>query len=134
MTAYYQVAWEGYGPLEGNVETTGIIRYGVKSDWVTPLESRKLTEVLRQSQIWMMGDVGIPKSVPWPDAFPTCGYYTEITTKTPDAKTGWTSVLKQPACRHNRRAVVLFCDGHAERWSFEDLRTDKSDIFAINSF
>jgi len=134
VTAYYKVAWEGYGPLEGNVETAGIIRYGVKSDWATPLGSRRLTEIIRPSQIWMMGDVGVPKLIPWPDTFPTCGYFTEITTKTPDPTSGWTAPMKQPACRHDKRGVVLFCDGHAERWSFQDLRTDKSDIFAINSF
>jgi len=134
VTAYYRVAWEGYGPLEGNVETAGIIRYGVKSDFVTPLQSRRLTEILRPSQIWMMGDVGVAKRQPWPDTFPTCGYFTEITTKTPDPTAGWTAVMKQPACRHAGRASVLFCDGHAERWQFLDLRADKSDIFAINSF
>ncbi len=133
VTAYYQVAWEGYGPLEGNVETSGIIRYAVQSDGVTALGSRKLSELVRPSQIWMMGDVGVPKVGRFPDSWPPGGYYTEIVTKTPDPSAGWTRVRKQPACRHGRRAVVTFCDGHTESWTFDDLRKDKSDIFAINS-
>ncbi len=134
VTDYYGVAWEGYGPLEGNVETAGVIRYALASDGNTRLGSRKLTEIQRTSQIWLMGDVGIPKIGRFPDSLPVGGYYTEITTKTPDPTVGWTRVLKQPACRHVKRAVVSFCDGHTETWSFQDLRNDKSDIFAINSF
>jgi prepilin-type N-terminal cleavage/methylation domain-containing protein len=74
VTAYYQVAWEGYGPLEGNVEAAGIIRYARQSDGVTPLGSRKLTEIRRPSQIWMMGDVGVPKVGRFPDSLPVGGY------------------------------------------------------------
>jgi len=133
ITAYFGVAWEGYGPSEGNVEDAGIIRYGLKSDRVTPLGSRKLTHLLRPSQIWMMGDVGIPKASGWPDSLPTGGYYTEIATKAPDPTVGWTQVVKQPACRHNKRAVVTFCDGHTESLTFDELRKNKGDIFAINS-
>jgi prepilin-type N-terminal cleavage/methylation domain-containing protein/prepilin-type processing-associated H-X9-DG protein len=133
VTAYFGVPWEGYGPLEGNVEEAGIVRYGLKSDGVTPLGSHKLTHLRRPSQIWMMGDVGIPKVGRWPDTLPTGGYYTEVVTKTPDANLGWIGVKKQPACRHNKRAVVTFCDGHTESWSFEELRKNKGDIFAIDS-
>jgi len=133
VTAYYGVAWEGYGPLEGNVETAGVIRYALRSDGATPLGSRKLTELTRSSQIWMMGDVGVPKVGRFPDSLPAGGYYTEITTKTPDSVAGWTRVLKQPACRHLKRAVVTFCDGHTESWPFQDLRANKGDVFAIDS-
>jgi prepilin-type processing-associated H-X9-DG protein len=133
VTAYFRTPWEGYGPLEGNTESAGIIRYGVQSDGATPLGSRRLTQILRPSSIWMIGDVGIPKANPWPDALPTGGYYTEVVTKTPDNAVGWTGVKKQPACRHNRRAVVTFCDGHTEAWPFERLRKNEGDIFAINS-
>jgi prepilin-type N-terminal cleavage/methylation domain-containing protein/prepilin-type processing-associated H-X9-DG protein len=132
VTAFYGVAWEGYGPLEGNTETAGIIRYAISSDGTTRLGSRKTTEIVRPSQIWLMGDVGVPKVGRWPDKMPD-SYYTEITTKTPDASAGWTRVMKQPACRHSQRAVVTFCDGHTETWSFPDLRADKADIFATNS-
>jgi prepilin-type N-terminal cleavage/methylation domain-containing protein/prepilin-type processing-associated H-X9-DG protein len=134
VTDYYGVAWEGYGPLEGNTDTAGIIRYAIQSDGVTLMGSRKLTELIRPSQLWLMGDVGVPKLGRFPDSLPVGGYYTEITTKTPDTAVGWTRVLKQPACRHVKRAVVTFCDGHTEAWSFQDLRGDKSDVFAITSF
>ena len=133
VTAYFRVPWEGYGPLEGNTEAAGIVRYGVQSDGATPLGSRRLTQILRPSSIWLIGDVGIPKANPWPDSLPTGGYYTEVVTKTPENVGGWTGVRKQPACRHNRRAVVTFCDGHTEGWTFEKLRKNEGDIFAINS-
>jgi len=133
VTDYYGVPWEGYGPAEGDVETAGIIRYALAGDGVTLLGSRKLTDLIRPAQIWMMGDVGVPKVGRFPDALPVGGYYTEITTKTPDPALGWTRVLKQPACRHLQRAVVTFCDGHTETWSWQDLRMDKGDLFATNS-
>lgn len=91
---YYQVPWEGYGPLEGNIYAAGVIRYGMNSDGVTPLGSRKLTEIKRSSQIWLMGDVGIPKVSPWSDKEVTCGYYTEISTMQPDPTVGWTAKIK----------------------------------------
>jgi prepilin-type N-terminal cleavage/methylation domain-containing protein/prepilin-type processing-associated H-X9-DG protein len=134
VTDYYGVAWEGYGPLEGNVETAGVIRYGLQQDGSTKLGSRKLSEIRRTSQIWLLGDVGVPKIGRFPDALPVGGYYTEIVTKTPDPVTGWTRVFKQPACRHVKRATVSFCDGHTEPWSFQDLRSNKGDLFAIDSF
>jgi prepilin-type N-terminal cleavage/methylation domain-containing protein/prepilin-type processing-associated H-X9-DG protein len=133
VTDYYGVPWEGYGPLEGNVATAGIIRYSLADDGVTALGSRKLTELIRPSQIWMMGDVGVPKLGRFPDALPLGGYYTEISTKTPDPALGWTRVLKQPACRHLQRAVITFCDGHTETWQWQDLRQNKGDLFATNS-
>jgi prepilin-type N-terminal cleavage/methylation domain-containing protein/prepilin-type processing-associated H-X9-DG protein len=132
VTTFFGVAWEGYGPLEGNVEDGGIIRYGLRSDGTTPLGSRKLTEIFRPSQIWLMGDVGVPQVGRFPDALPSGGYFTEVVTKTPDPAAGWTHVLKQPACRHSKRAVLSFCDGHTEAWAFGDLRQNKQDVFAIN--
>lgn len=133
VTAYFRVAWEGYGPLEGNAEDAGIIRYGLKSNGTTPLGSRRLAELRRPSQIWMMGDVGIPKMNAGSDTLPVSGYYTEIATKTPDLSAGWTRVGKQPGCRHVKRAMITFCDGHTEPWTFENLRKNQFDLFAVNS-
>jgi prepilin-type processing-associated H-X9-DG protein len=129
VTKYFGVAWEGYGPVEGT-----IIRYAINpADGTTPMGSRRLTELQRPNQLWLMGDTGVPKAAGWPDKFPTCGYYTEITTKPPDPADGWVRSMKQPACRHDQKAVVSFCDGHVERWNYPDLRYNKSDIFGINS-
>jgi prepilin-type processing-associated H-X9-DG protein len=63
-------------------------------------------------------------------------YFTDITTEQPVAATGWSTVPsnKQPACRHNSRAIFSFCDGHVETWKWEELRGDKEDVFALQSY
>ncbi len=129
VTSYFGVPWEGYGPVEGT-----IIRFAIDpANGATRLGSRKLTELRRPSQLWFLGDTGVPKVAGWPDKFPTGGYYTEITTKAPDPNTGWVSAKKQPACRHDQRAAFSFCDGHVERWKWQELRDNKQDVFGINS-
>jgi prepilin-type processing-associated H-X9-DG protein/prepilin-type N-terminal cleavage/methylation domain-containing protein len=130
VSNYFQVAWEGYGPVEGT-----IIRYGLDpANPAQTLGSRKFTELTRASQLWLVGDVGITKDAGerTRDAEPKLGYYTEIVTKQPLAD-GWVSQIKQPATRHNRRANFSFCDGHAESWQWRDLRNNKNDVFGINS-
>jgi prepilin-type N-terminal cleavage/methylation domain-containing protein/prepilin-type processing-associated H-X9-DG protein len=132
---YFQSPCEGYGPSEGNTDTEGIIRYAV-ADSGQPLGSIKLGELKRPSQIWLIGDVGDPKRNGGLDQMPTGGYYTDVTTKQPLPTSGWTTdpSYKQPACRHNFRAVFVFCDGHADRWRWSDLRADLNDVFAIDSY
>jgi len=130
--AYFKSPCEGYGPLEGNSLTAGIIRYGKNSDG-SSLGSLKLTQIKRTSQIWLIGDVGYPKSGLTSDKMPSA-YYTEITTKQPMPTAGWAfAPFKQPATRHSGRAVFTFCDGHAENWKWPDLRQNKEDVFAVNS-
>jgi prepilin-type N-terminal cleavage/methylation domain-containing protein/prepilin-type processing-associated H-X9-DG protein len=130
--AYFKSPCEGYGPLEGNTLTTGIIRYGKNSDG-SNLGSRKLTQLTRASQLWLIGDVGYPKTGMTVDKMPPA-YFTEITTKQPNPTVGWAfAPYKQPAVRHNNRAVFSFCDGHVEAWKWADLRQNKSDVFAIDS-
>jgi prepilin-type processing-associated H-X9-DG protein len=124
----------GYGPVEGDDYTEGVIRYAVNTDF-SALGSLKMTQLSRSSQIWLIGDVGVPKSGETVDALPAAGYYTEITTKQPIPSIGWAvSPFKQPGCRHDKRAVFSFCDGHAESWRWSDLRSDKLDVFAIHSY
>jgi prepilin-type N-terminal cleavage/methylation domain-containing protein/prepilin-type processing-associated H-X9-DG protein len=134
VAGFYNSPCEGYGPLEGNSLTTGIIRYGKNTDGST-LGSLKLTQLRRASQLWLIGDVGVPKTGLNVDKLPTAGYNTEITTKQPTVAGGWTAApYKQPAARHGSRAVLSFCDGHAESWNWTDLRQNKDDVFAVNSF
>ena len=148
---YYNCPVEGYGPFVGmgygginGDYTTGIIRYSWNTDGA-PLGSRKLTEILRSSQIWLLGDIGVPKAFnPWwspyrhtpRDEFAAGDYWTEMQTKQPRPGSGWSEdwPSKQPACRHNRRAVFTLFDGHTEAWSWSDLRSNKLDVFAIHSF
>lgn len=135
-TRYFQSPVEGYGPIEGNSYTSGIIRYGKNADG-SPLGSRKLTEIRRTSQVWLIGDVGVPKNGvrTRTDESPPSAYWTEIVTFQPRPGMGWGfwQPPKQPGCRHNGRAVITFCDGHVERWEWLDLRDNKNDIFAVNS-
>jgi prepilin-type N-terminal cleavage/methylation domain-containing protein/prepilin-type processing-associated H-X9-DG protein len=128
---------EGYGPLEGNLPSEGVIRYPRDITTGMALGSKKLTQIYRTPQIWLIGDVGTPKFSPNVDKFPS-SYLTELTTKQPDPATGWSqqgvSNFKQPACRHNSQAILSFCDGHVESWRWIDLRHNVNDIFAINSY
>jgi prepilin-type N-terminal cleavage/methylation domain-containing protein/prepilin-type processing-associated H-X9-DG protein len=133
VVSYFKSPCEGYGPLEGNTITTGIIRYGKNSDG-SSLGSLRMPEIKRPTQIWLIGDVGYPKSAPTTDKMPAA-YFTEITTKQPTPTGGWTAPpFKQPAARHGSRAAFSFCDGHVETWRWIDLRQDKDDVFAVNSF
>lgn len=132
-SAYFQSPCEGYGPLEGNTYTTGIVRYGRNTDG-SLLGSRRLTQITRASQIWLIGDVGTPRSGLRFDQLPSSGYLTDVATKQPDPARGWSlPPYKQPAARHNKRAVLSFCDGHAESWTWNDLRQNRGDVFAVNS-
>ena len=130
---FFKSPCEGYGPLEGSSFTTGIIRYGKNADG-SNLGSRKLTAIKRASQIWMIGDVGYPKT-DWTRDKMHPSYNTEITTMQPSPTGGWTAVpaYKQPATRHNSRAIFSFIDGHVEAWKWTDLRQNKDDVFAVNS-
>ena len=132
VVSFFLSPCEGYGPLEGNSLSAGVIRYGKNPDG-SSLGSRKLTQIQRPSQIWMIGDVGYPKSLLTLDRMHPA-YFTEITTKQPMPTGGWTfAPFKQPATRHSGRAVFSSCDGHVEAWKWADLRSNKNDVFAINS-
>ncbi|MGC3961708.1 MAG: prepilin-type N-terminal cleavage/methylation domain-containing protein [Verrucomicrobiota bacterium] len=91
MVNYFKSPCEGYGPLEGNTITTGIIRYGKNTDG-SNLGSRKLAEIRRASQIWLIGDVGYPRTGQNVDRMPV-RYATEITTKQPNPTVGWAVYL-----------------------------------------
>jgi len=141
--AYYKSPCEGYGPLEDQTDSAkGIIRYNLSTAG-TFQGARKMNSVNRTSQIWLVGDVGVPgfmkngQSINLPPAnvLPT-QYLTEIAVFKPVVGQGWknSTPSKQAACRHNARANFSACDGHVESWKWSDLSTDKDDIFAVNSF
>ena len=135
---FYGIKLEGYGPMEGNTTTASIFRFGANGG------SRKLSSLKRGSQLWMFGDVGLPKSAAdlASNKFPKGGYNTEFSTRQPNPPgllpgQGWVNAptpQKQAACRHNQRAVFALCDGHVENWKWEDLVTDVNDVFAIYSY
>ena len=132
---YYSSPCEGYGPLEDTSNpANGVIRYYL--DLAGNVQrSRKLSSIKRTSQIWLIGDVGRPKTSGNLNQLPA-SYYTDITVIKPVVGSGWTTVPvnKQAACRHNARATFSSCDGHVESSKWSDLSTDVNDVFAINSF
>jgi prepilin-type processing-associated H-X9-DG protein len=133
---FYDAPCEGYGPFEdtGNPDN-GVIRYA-ENIAGKEIGGRKLSTIQRVSQIWMVGDVGVPKKNPTINQLPTAGYNTDVTAIQPVIGSGWTTVAsaKQPACRHNGRTVESFADGHVESSKWADLDVDLNDIFAENSF
>jgi prepilin-type N-terminal cleavage/methylation domain-containing protein/prepilin-type processing-associated H-X9-DG protein len=137
MGGFYGIPLEGYGPMEANTAGQGILRFGNNGG------SRRLGSLKRPTQLWLFGDVGVPKlaSQTAVNVFPSGGYNTEFSTRQPfpglNPSQGWVTSPappKQAACRHNRRANFTFCDGHSEGWKWEDLVTDKDDVFAIRSY
>ena len=133
--SFYDAPCEGYGPLEDTDNPdNSVIRYALDllKNYVG---ARKLTTIKRTSQIWLIGDVGTPKTGGTINKLPA-SYYTDITVVQPVVNSGWTTVpsYKQAACRHNSRSVFSCCDGHVESWDWKDLSTDVNDVFAINSF
>jgi prepilin-type N-terminal cleavage/methylation domain-containing protein/prepilin-type processing-associated H-X9-DG protein len=123
----FNARWEGYGPVEST-----IIRYAFQSaGGVGRLGSRRLTDLRRPSQLWLMGDTGIPKNSA---RVPEGGYLTEIVTFPPDPQNGWKlwTPQKQPACRHNLKGTVAFVDAHVESWRYTDFRNNKNNIFGEN--
>ena len=158
----YGIQLEGYGPMEGNGtiasyannpdvspnNAPGILRFGTVMGYSGPQGGRKLTTLHRPSQLWLIGDVGIPKiaSQYGVNSFPSGGYNTEFSTRQPYPPgllpaQGWAGTfnaglayIKQAACRHARRASFSCCDGHSEVWKWQDLDSDKNDVFAIYNY
>jgi len=128
-TAYFGVAWQGYGPAQSSYFKYPLVLGG--------MGSVKFSNLRRSADLWLIGDVGTPK-VEWPDSLPTCGYWTDVSFGPPNAANGWSSdsPQKQPGIRHdgNTRAVMAFCDGHVDKWKWTDLRNDNNDIFGVNSY
>jgi prepilin-type processing-associated H-X9-DG protein len=134
--SFFNSPCEGYGPLEDTSNpANGVVRYYLDLSGQVQ-GSRKLSSIRRTSQIWLLGDVGDPKSGGFVNKFPSGGYFTDMTVIKPVPGTGWTTVpsFKQAACRHSGRAIFSFCDGHVEGWKWDELSTDKDDVFAVSSF
>ncbi|HEX5218048.1 MAG TPA: prepilin-type N-terminal cleavage/methylation domain-containing protein [Verrucomicrobiae bacterium] len=134
---------EGYGPLEDQSNSAnGIVRYA-RTPTGAYQGGRRLTTINRVSQIWLIGDVGVPgivrngSSIAFPpsNTRPT-SYFTEIAVFKPRPGTGWNTLTpsKQAAARHNGRAVFAACDGHVEGRLWKDLFDNRDDMFAVNSF
>jgi prepilin-type N-terminal cleavage/methylation domain-containing protein/prepilin-type processing-associated H-X9-DG protein len=133
--AYYDAPCEGYGPVEDTVNTFNTPIHYYLSIGGAPQGCTRISSINRVSQIWLVGDVGDPKSGGNINQLPA-SYYTDISVIKPIGNFGWTMVPsnKQAACRHNGRAVFSFCDGHVESWLWHDLDIDLNDVFAVQSY
>jgi prepilin-type N-terminal cleavage/methylation domain-containing protein/prepilin-type processing-associated H-X9-DG protein len=140
---YFKSPCEGYGPLEDQENSAlGVIRYNLAPNGSVQ-GPRKLSSITRTSQIWLVGDVGVPgymyngKGIyPKPVNELPSSYLTEIAVFKPKPNVGWTTSTpsKQAACRHEGRAAFAACDGHVEQWNWQDLSENRQDIFAVRSF
>jgi prepilin-type processing-associated H-X9-DG protein len=119
----------GYGPEEGFV--FGWAYYTSPGEAASDYQgSRKLSEIHRPFDVWLVGDTGVPKGTRKP---PYGGFLTMISTYSPLDDISWFpySQQNQPACRHaNYRANVTFVDGHLETWRYEDFRQNRRNVFA----
>ena len=115
----------GYGVLE-----SAIIKYAIGGTGL-PQGSIRSTDIRHPSSIYLMGDVGIPTAA----NMPYCRYQTWFATWAAATYNGlaFNSAAPsphQPAPRHSgQRANVLFVDGHAETWTYDDLRTNREDVW-----
>jgi prepilin-type processing-associated H-X9-DG protein len=112
----------GYGPVEST-----IIRYL----WTAtggPLGSRKLAEITRPTQIWLMGDIGsLKNTAAGPVGGPVYGYTTAPTTFPPAA--GVLTDDHQPAIRHSKKANVTLVDGHTEAFDLPTMTNNVNNMF-----
>ena len=113
----------------GVIEST-IIKYATNFGSNLPEGSLRVTDIRRPSSIWLMGDVGIPAAPNMPyGQFKT---WFATWTAAVYSNLAWNSTSPsphQPAPKHNQRSNVLFVDGHAETWTYDDLRSNKQDIW-----
>ena len=113
---------QGWGGGFG-VNETGVIRYSDPSG--SHPGSRKMSQLKRPSNLWLIGDVGRPLSVvgladvPWVATFAP-----------PFADLAVVGVHSQrPAARHRRNVNVCFVDGHVDVRTLEQLASNHDGIF-----
>jgi prepilin-type processing-associated H-X9-DG protein len=115
----------GYGVIEGS-----IIRYATNNGTGLPEGSRRTTEINRPSQVWLMGDTGVPQVGPY------CRFTTWFAVWRSDQ---WANYAQgngsghQVGPRHNLKANSLFFDGHVEPFTYLDLSNNVNNIWATNN-
>jgi prepilin-type N-terminal cleavage/methylation domain-containing protein/prepilin-type processing-associated H-X9-DG protein len=128
---------EGYGPVENNGHLAGLrsILWYARESSGQPAGSVRLGALRRPTELWLIGDVGVPKDDGLDlERFPYGGYYhTEIVTFPPDGPNLWRLKVKQPAARHKFKANVGFTDGHVESWARQPLSVNYHDIFSVTN-
>ena len=138
-TSFYGFPWQGIGALEAKTlngfPANNIYMSYPKIPNYPP--GKKFGNLNRSSQLWLYGDAGSPKvtgSITPTTPLTGSSGYTEITIFPPYVASGWSGAnTKQPAVRHdsNTRVAFVFCDGHVEKWKWQDLRYEKDDVRSL---
>lgn len=136
MRASFGEMMEGYGPVDhAKPGWNSIIWYSFDGEGKKK-GSDRVSSIKRSSEIWLVGEVGVPKG----DNFdlsqhPNGDYYTTtISALVPNPAGVWDqAVPKQPAVRHGKRANINFVDGHVESWEYEDLAANKNDVYSLKA-
>ena len=118
----------GFGVIEAS-----IIRYATNFGSGLPEGSRRITEMQRTSQVWLMGDTGVPQLGPPP---PYCRFTTWFATW---ASPSWATYAQgngsghQVGPRHNLKANALFVDNHVDPWTYLNLSNNVDNIWAVGN-
>jgi len=91
-----------------------------------------MTQIQRASQVWLIGDVGYPKTAMTSDQMPAA-YLTEITTSSRTRAGLGCRPFKQPACRHNGGGFFVLRRPY-RKLEMEGSAQRQEDVFGINSF
>ncbi len=130
----------GYGPLENTNTARGFrsIMFWAKKGDGSRDGSARLGEIQRQSQLWLIGDVGTPRDESEDLLnYPYGGWYkldvASVAFPANDQGIYDLNPPKQPAVRHNLKANVCFVDGHVETWAYRELAFNTNDLWGIHS-
>ncbi len=130
---------EGYGVVENLDHVPGLdslIWYAYDRQG-SLRGSYRMSAIRRPAQLWLIGDVGVPKpNVEELEKYPYGGYYrTDISTFPPNALGIWENfpAAKQPGFRHSLRANVVYADGHVESKDYRALSSNENDLFGLKT-
>lgn len=136
MRASFGEMMEGYGPVDhAKPGWNSIIWYSFDATGQKK-GSDRISSIKRTSEIWLVGEVGVPKGDDFNlEQHPNGDYYTTtISALAPNAAGLWDqAVPKQPAVRHGRKANIYFVDGHVEAWEYKDLAANKNDLYSLKA-
>ncbi len=122
---------DGYGVIEAT-----IIKYATNNGTGLPQGSLYVSQINRTSDIWLMGDVGIPQVPGSNPTIPNCTYKTWFATWQSPSWAGQynTGSDHQAAPKHDMRANSLFVDGHIQAMKYFDLSNNVGDIWGTKGF
>ncbi|RRJ95525.1 DUF1559 domain-containing protein [Opitutaceae bacterium TAV4] len=121
-----ELVWWG-GGYGSNI--THLMRVRPLNDSILP----RINTITRPSQLWLFGDA---QCVNYSPPGRPAGDWTWNRVKCPiDPGNSWTSSGAETAApRHGGKANIVYVDGHVGSRTFDELKTNKDDIFGHNGF